>query len=68
MNNKQEKEESGNIELIPGQNRILIIAPHGFNGDKSRNLKADDKNAGLLARELATKFNFYAVINRDSTF
>ena len=61
--NKQEKEEPGKIELIQGQNRVLIIAPHGFRGDESRKLKADDENTGIVARKLAERFGFYAVIN-----
>ena len=60
---KGQDEESSRIETIPGKNRVLIIAPHGFNGDESRNLKADDENTGFLARNLATKYGFFGVIN-----
>jgi len=61
--NKQQKDKIEKIELIQGQNRVLIIAPHGFNGDKSLNLKADDENTGLLAREIARRLGCYALIN-----
>jgi hypothetical protein len=61
MNNKKQK--AGKIDLIQGESPILIIAPHGFNGDTARKLKADDKDTGKLARRIAKEFGFFAVIN-----
>ncbi len=51
------------IEKITGKNRILLIAPHGFNGDKTNGLKADDENTGILTKEIAGRLNCYAIIN-----
>jgi hypothetical protein len=53
----------GNIETVKGTTRILLIAPHGFMGDKSRKLKADDEHTGDLASRLADEFDFSAIIN-----
>lgn len=53
----------GRIGLIGGHNRVLLVAPHGFNGDKTRKLKADDINTAALTREISKKLNCYALIN-----
>ena len=59
----QEIALEGKIEAISGEMRVLLVAPHGFMGDKSRGLKADDERAGELARKMAHEFKCYAVIN-----
>ena len=51
------------IEKITGNNKILLIAPHGFNGDNTNGLKADDENTGILTREIARRLNCYAITN-----
>lgn len=59
----QENHIEGKIETIPGKNRVLLIAPHGFMGNGSPGYEADDERAGELARKMAHEFKFYAVIN-----
>ncbi|MBF0527734.1 MAG: hypothetical protein HQK55_00405 [Deltaproteobacteria bacterium] len=49
------------IEIIPGSNRVIVVAPHGFEGTKPG--EADDEKTGKLARLLSEKFGFYAIIN-----
>ena len=51
------------IETIPGREPVIAVAPHGFQGDVRRDLRANDEKTGDLARELATRFGWYAVIN-----
>lgn len=58
-----ENKSVSEIEKIAGHNRILLIAPHGFNGDKTNGVKADDENTGILIREIARTLNCYAIIN-----
>jgi len=58
-----ENDSVGEIEKITGHNKVLLIAPHGFNGDKTNGLKADDENTGILTREIARRLNCYAIIN-----
>mgnify|MGYP006285222123 FL=1 len=53
----------GEILCMEGTCRILLVAPHAFNGDSRRNLGQDDHNTGKLTREMAEQFGFYAVIN-----
>jgi len=55
-------DKPGEIEAIPGDKRVLLVAPHGFMGD-GNGMEADDVRTGQIARELALKFGFYAVIN-----
>ena len=43
------------IKPYPGKNNILVIAPHG--------VKDDDQYTNIIAEELASKFECYAVIN-----
>ena len=43
------------IETISGKTPILLIAPHGVDGD--------DDNTGKIARLMAERLNCYAVIN-----
>jgi hypothetical protein len=50
MNNNNER-----VSIIEGSNPIIVIAPHGYNGD--------DENTGLIARRIATTIDCYAVIN-----
>lgn len=52
------------IEIIEGNNNVLLIAPHAFNGDRSRGLKADDENTGALTQEIASSLASYAIINK----
>jgi len=59
-----ENDSVGEIEKITGNNKILLIAPHGFNGDKTNGLKAGDENTGILTREIATRLNCYVIINK----
>ncbi|MBW1995930.1 MAG: hypothetical protein JRI77_16000 [Deltaproteobacteria bacterium] len=47
--------ESSKIEIIPGRNRLLLVAPHGH--------MKDDENTGLLTREIAQAIKCYAIIN-----
>jgi hypothetical protein len=54
---------NGEIETVKGKTRVLLIAPHGFMGDRSRDLTADDENTGELARRLANEFGLSAIIN-----
>jgi hypothetical protein len=53
----------GKIEAIPGNRRVLLVAPHGFMGNGKPGYEADDERAGELARKMAQNFGFYAVIN-----
>ena len=56
MNNEIRKDiAKDDIEKIKGNNKILLVAPHGN--------KKDDKNTGDLTREIAKKINCYAIIN-----
>jgi hypothetical protein len=43
------------VSIIEGKLPILIIAPHGFNGD--------DENTSIIAEHIATSIDAYAVIN-----
>lgn len=53
----------GRIGLIGGHNRVLLVAPHGFNGDRARDLGADDINTAILTKEISDRINCYALIN-----
>jgi len=56
MNDEAGKDSAKDgIEKIEGNNKVLLVAPHGN--------KLDDKNTGLLTREIATRLNCYAIIN-----
>ncbi len=48
-------DENRKIEFIEGKNNVLLIAPHGRNGD--------DVNTGSLVRSIANKSECYAIIN-----
>ncbi|MFO7986265.1 MAG: hypothetical protein R6U38_10380 [Desulfatiglandaceae bacterium] len=48
---------------MTGTCRILLVAPHAFNGDRRRHLGQDDHHTGKLSRDMAEQFGFYAVIN-----
>jgi len=61
LNENREAEPEVGIERITGSNRVLVVAPHGFQGDGKR--EADDEMTGELAKLLAKKFGFYALIN-----
>ena len=49
------KKDNNDIELIQGENNILLVAPHGH--------KDDDKNTGKLTRLFAEDNGCYAIIN-----
>jgi hypothetical protein len=51
------------ICCIEGTKAVILVAPHAFDGDTDRGLGKDDENTGTLAREMATRYGFYAVIN-----
>jgi hypothetical protein len=44
------------VSIISGKLPIIIVSPHGFNGD--------DENTSLIAEHIAHGINAYAVINR----
>jgi len=44
------------VSIIPGKLPILIVAPHGYDGD--------DENTSVIAEAIADKIKAYAVINR----
>lgn len=44
------------VSIISGKLPILIVAPHGFNGN--------DENTAIIAEHIAKRINAYAVINR----
>ena len=58
MENTALKLQPSNIEIIPGRNRLLLIAPHGH--------KEDDENTGTLTREIAQTIKCYAVIGEKN--
>lgn len=45
------------IEFIPGDKKVLLVAPHGYNDEN------DDENTGKLTRLIAEQIGCYAVIN-----
>jgi hypothetical protein len=47
---------SERVSIIEGKQPILLVAPHGFNGD--------DENTALLAEEIAYLTNAYVVVNK----
>jgi hypothetical protein len=49
------------VDFIEGRRNVLIIAPHGFQGDSSA--KANDERTGHLARSMSREFGFHALIN-----
>lgn len=51
------------ICCIEGTKAVILVAPHAFDGDMARGLGKDDQNTGALAREMAARHGFYAVIN-----
>jgi len=56
MNDEVGKNRAKNdIEKIEGNNRLVLVAPHGN--------KHDDENTGVLTREIAKTLNCYAIIN-----
>lgn len=44
------------VSIISGKRRLIIVAPHGFDGD--------DENTGFIAERIACKLECSAVINR----
>lgn len=44
------------VSIISGKLPIIIVSPHGYNGD--------DENTSLIAEHIAHSINAYAVINR----
>ncbi|MEJ2587859.1 MAG: hypothetical protein P8165_09845 [Deltaproteobacteria bacterium] len=51
------------ICCIEGTKAVILVAPHAFDGDIDRGIGKDDENTGTLARELAGRYGFYAVVN-----
>ena len=44
------------VSIIPGKLPILVVAPHGFDGN--------DEQTAIMVEYMANTFGFYAVINR----